>query len=71
MESPGLALRLMAASAAMLNDKRAAASYREQALARDPGFTVEKWQSLYPAPNPDDTAHYLDALLLAGFSRGT
>ncbi|CAN7468910.1 hypothetical protein LJR016_003100 [Devosia sp. LjRoot16] len=69
MESPGLALRLMAASAAMLHDKQAAAAYREQALARDPGFTVEKWQSLYPAPNPDDTAHYLNALLLAGFSR--
>jgi tetratricopeptide (TPR) repeat protein len=71
METPGLALRLMAACAAMLNDKAAAAAYREQALARDPGFTVEKWQSLYPAPKPDDTAHYLNALLLAGFSRGT
>jgi tetratricopeptide (TPR) repeat protein len=70
MESPGLALRLMAASAAMLNDKQAAAEYREQALARDPAFSVDKWQSLYPAPNPDDTAHYLDALLLAGFPRG-
>lgn len=70
MESPGLALRLMAACAAMLNDAEAAASYREQALARDPSFTVAKWQSLYPAPNPDDTAHYLDALILAGFSPG-
>lgn len=70
MESPGLALRLMAASAAMLNDTEAAAAYREQALVRDPSFTVGKWQSLYPAPNPDDTAHYLNALILAGFSRG-
>lgn len=71
METPGLALRLMAACAAMLNDKAAAAAYRNQALARDPGFTVEKWQSLYPAPDPEDTAHYLNALLLAGFPRGT
>lgn len=70
MESPGLALRLMAACAAMLNDKEMAAAYRDQALARDPQFTVGKWQSLYPAPKPDDTAHYLNALLLAGFPRG-
>ncbi len=70
MESPGLALRLMAACAAMLNDEPAATAYRDRALARDPGFTVDKWQSLYPAPNPVDTAHYLDALLLAGFPRG-
>lgn len=70
MQSPGLALRLMAACAAMLNDVETAASYREQALARDPSFTVEKWKSLYPAPNRDDTAHYLNALTLAGFPRG-
>lgn len=71
MQSPGLALRLMAACAAMLNDKDAAARYREQALARDPSFTVGKWTSLYPSPSRDDTAHYLDALVLAGFRRGT
>jgi len=71
MESPGLALRLMAASAAMLHDKDAAAAYREQALAREPDFTVGKWRSLYPAPNPNDTAHYLNALLFAGFPSGT
>jgi tetratricopeptide (TPR) repeat protein len=70
MQSPGLALRLMAASAAMLNDKDAAAAYRDQALERDPSFTVGKWTSLYPAPNRDDTSHYLNALILAGFSRG-
>lgn len=71
MQSPGLALRLMAACSAMLNDTESANLYREQALARDPSFTVDKWQSLYPAPNGDDTAHYLNALILAGFSRGT
>lgn len=71
MQSPGLALRLMAACAAMLNDKQAAAAYREQALARDPSFTVGKWTSLYPSPSRNDTAHYLDALVLAGFRRGT
>ena len=71
MQSPGLALRLMAACAAMLKDTEAAASYREQAMARDPSFTVGKWESLYPAPNRDDTARYLGALILAGFSPGT
>jgi len=71
MQSPGLALRLMAACAAMLNDTESAAIYREQALMRDPSFTVDKWQSLYPAPDGEDTAHYLNALILAGFSRGT
>ena len=70
MQSPGLALRLMAACAAMLNDTEAAASYREQALLRDPSFTVDKWKSLYPSPNRVDTDHYLNALILAGFRRG-
>jgi len=70
MQSPGLALRLMAACAAMLKDAEAASSYREQALARDPSFTVAKWTSLYPSPSPNDTAQYLDALILAGFPRG-
>jgi Flp pilus assembly protein TadD len=70
MQSPGLALRLMAASAAMLNDRETATSYRDQALERDPTFTIDKWKSLYPSPNHDDTARYLNALILAGFSRG-
>lgn len=70
METPGLALRLMAACAAMLKDAELASFYRQQALARDPTFTIEKWTSLYPSPNPDDTARYLNALALAGFSRG-
>lgn len=71
MQSPGLALRLMAACAAMLKDTEAAATYRQQALARDPSFTVGKWTSLYPSPSLNDTAHYLNALILAGFPRGT
>jgi tetratricopeptide (TPR) repeat protein len=70
MQSPGHAMRLMAACAAMLGENEEAASYREEALARDPSFTVDKWQSLYPAPSSADTAHYLNALILAGFSRG-
>jgi tetratricopeptide (TPR) repeat protein len=69
MRAPGHALRLMAACSAMLKDEEAAATYRKQALERDPTFTVDKWQSLYPAPNGEDTAHYLSALILAGFSR--
>lgn len=68
MRSPGLALRLMAACAAMSGDVETAASYREQALARDPSFTVSKWGSLYPEPDKADTAHYLSALKLAGFA---
>ncbi len=67
MRSPGLALRLMAACAAMSGDAENAASYREQALARDPSFTVSKWGSLYPEPDKADTAHYFSALKLAGF----
>jgi Tfp pilus assembly protein PilF len=67
MRSPGLALRLMAASAAMNGDRDAARSYREMALARDPSFTVDKWTSLYPEPDKADTDHYLNALKLAGF----
>jgi tetratricopeptide (TPR) repeat protein len=67
MRSPGLATRLMAASAAMLGDHDAARSYREMALERDPSFTVDKWTSLYPEPSKADTAHYLNALRLAGF----
>jgi len=70
MQSPGQAMRLMAACAAMLGETEDAAVYRAQALARDPTFTVDKWQSLYPAPSGADTAHYLNALILAGFSRG-
>lgn len=61
----------MAACAAMLKDAEAAATYRQQALARDPSFTVGKWTSLYPSPSLNDTAHYLNALILAGFPRGT
>ena len=68
MRSPGLALRLMAACAAMSGDMGTAASYRERALARDPSFTVSKWRSLYPEPDKTDTAHYLRALKLAGFA---
>ena len=67
MRSPGLALRLMAASAAMLGDHDKARSYRQAALERDPTFTVGKWASLYPEPDKTDTAHYLNALRLAGF----
>lgn len=71
MRSPGLAFRLMAASAAMNGDPEAARTYREMALARDPSFTVDKWTSLYPKPNKTDTAHYLNALRLAGFPTAT
>ena len=71
MRTPGLALRLMAACAAMNKDLDLAASYRERSLARDPSFTVGKWANLYPEPNQADTAHYLNALILAGFSTGT
>ena len=67
MRSPGLAMRLMAASAAMLGDHDRARSYRQTALDKDPSFTVDKWTSLYPEPNAGDTARYLDALRLAGF----
>jgi tetratricopeptide (TPR) repeat protein len=69
MQSPGLALRLMAACAAMNDDLEAAARYRHGALERDPTFTVEKWTSLYPQPNKADTELYLHALSLAGFPR--
>lgn len=68
MRSPGLALRLMAACAIMDNNVETATFYRERALERDPSFTVDKWASLYPEPNSADTAHYLDALRLAGFA---
>ena len=68
MRSPGLALRLMAACAAMSGDMETAASYREQALSRNPGFTVSKWRSLYPEPDKADTEHYFRALKLAGFA---
>jgi tetratricopeptide (TPR) repeat protein len=67
MRSPGHALRLMAASAAMNGDAGAAGEYRERALQRDPSFAVDKWQSLYPEPDKADTDHYLQALRLAGF----
>lgn len=69
MQSPGLALRLMAACAAMNDNPEAAARYRNGALQRDPTFTVEKWTSLYPQPNKADTELYLHALRLAGFPR--
>ena len=69
MQSPGHAFRLMAAAAAMGEDSDAAAFYRERALARDPGFTVDKWTSLYPEPSATDTAHYMQALRLAGFPK--
>ncbi|WP_374621728.1 tetratricopeptide repeat protein [Devosia sp.] len=68
MRSPGLALRLLAASAAMNGDADDARRYRDLALKRDPSFTVSKWTSLYPEPNQSDTAHYLRALRMAGFS---
>ena len=68
MRSPGLALRLLAASAAMNGDLEEARRYRDQVLERDPSFTVAKWASLYPEPNRTDTAHYLQALRMAGFS---
>lgn len=71
MRAPGLALRLMAASAAMKGDREAARSYCELALVRDPSFTVGKWPSLYPEPSRADTAHYLNALRLAGFPEAT
>ena len=71
MRSPGLALRLMAASAAMMGDHDTARTYREKALERDPSFTVDKWASLYPEPDKKDTAHYLDALRRAGFPTTT
>ena len=71
MGSPGLALRLMAACAAMNSEMEAAASYRERALARDPFFSVDKWTSLYPEPSQTDTAHYLHALRLAGFPQSS
>lgn len=69
MQSPGLALRLMAACAAMNDNPEAAARYRDGALQRDPTFTVEKWTSLYPQPNKADTELYLHALRLAGFPK--
>jgi tetratricopeptide (TPR) repeat protein len=67
MKVPGLALRLMAACAAMNNDHRAAEQYRRRALERDPTFRIEKWTSLYPQPRKSDTDHFLRALKLAGF----
>lgn len=67
MKSPGLALRLMAACAAMIDDRLAADAYRLRALERDPTFRLEKWVSLYPQPSKTDTDHYLAALKLAGF----
>jgi tetratricopeptide (TPR) repeat protein len=68
MRTPGLAYRLMAASAAMTNDAERAAQYRQRALERDPTFSVDKWTSLYPTPSNADTQHYSRALRLAGFN---
>ena len=63
-----LLLAMLAASAAMNGDADDARRYRDLALKRDPSFTVSKWTSLYPEPNQSDTAHYLRALRMAGFS---
>jgi tetratricopeptide (TPR) repeat protein len=68
MRVPGLAYRLMAASAAMNNDQEGAAAYRQKALERDPTFSVDKWTTLYPQPSIADTKHYAAALRLAGFN---
>jgi tetratricopeptide (TPR) repeat protein len=67
MRSPGLAYRLMAASAAMNDDPESAVLYRLKALERDPTFSVDKWTTLYPQPSISDTEHYANALRLAGF----
>lgn len=67
MRSPGAAVRMMAACAAMSGDKAAAAAYRDLAVKRDPGFRVDNWTSLYPQRDQRDAEHYLHALRLAGF----
>lgn len=67
MRSPGPAVRMMAACAAMSGDNVAAAGYRDLAIARDPGFRVDNWTTLYPQRDKRDAEHYIHALRLAGF----
>jgi tetratricopeptide (TPR) repeat protein len=67
MRSPGQAVRLMAACAAMNGDLEAAGAYRDLAIERDPVFRVDNWTSLYPQRDKRDAEHYLHALRLAGF----
>lgn len=67
MKNQEPALRLLAASAAMADDKDQARQYRLRALSLQPDFTIASWARRLPMRNPADVDLYIEGLRRAGF----
>jgi DNA-binding SARP family transcriptional activator/TolB-like protein len=67
MRNRAPALRLLAASHAMLGNAAEARRCVDQAMKDHPNFTVSKWLEIIPTRRPASLRHYEQALRLAGF----
>ena len=56
----------MAAALAQAGDTEAAQWEGEQVKAADPGFTIARMTEAFPFNDPDDLAHFIEGLRLAG-----
>ncbi len=67
MKNQEPALRLMAAAAAMADDKEQARQFRVRALQIQPDFSIVDWVRRMPMRNPADVDLYIEGLRRAGF----
>ncbi len=67
MKNQEPALRLMAAAAAMAEDKEQARQFRIRALQIQPDFSIVDWVRRMPMRNPADVDLYIEGLRRAGF----
>ena len=67
MKNQEPALRLMAAAAAMADDKELARQFRVRALQIQPDFSIVDWVRRMPMRNPADVDLYIEGLRRAGF----
>jgi adenylate cyclase len=57
---------MLAASAAQLGDRTAAAAHAREVLQRQPAFTIESYLKTLHYQQPSDTEHMREGLLKAG-----
>jgi len=66
MIDPSDGLRLKAASHALMNEDKSAASTREIILKKNPTFSVKVWRSKQPDSDPSEVEHFCAGLSMAG-----
>jgi len=67
MQNPTEGRRLLAASHAFLGQMKEAKSEVDRILAAHPNFDVDQWGSIQPDKFEEDTQHFFEGLVRAGF----